>query len=98
MTPRIGLPPDVARSVASSLAAVMTAITSPIIVRALEARSQAVVQPGVETAKFEVASIRVNREVSDRPTLLRPIPAGRAGVDEESSAGFSPPMASKRTN
>jgi bla regulator protein blaR1 len=35
--------------------------------------SQAAAQPSVNTPEFEVASIRVNRDRSDRPTLMRPI-------------------------
>jgi uncharacterized protein (TIGR03435 family) len=86
MTRRTGLRLDVARSVALFLATMIAGITFPTIVRARAARSQAAAQPAVETAKFDVASIRVNREISDRPTLLRPIlqPGGRVVMRNQS--------------
>jgi uncharacterized protein (TIGR03435 family) len=48
-------------------------------VAVVEALSQTVPQLVAESPRFEVASIRVNRDSSDRPTLLRPIlqPGGR---------------------
>jgi uncharacterized protein (TIGR03435 family) len=59
-------------------AAVMTGIAAPVIVGALESSSPRAAQP-VESLRFDVVSIRVNREISDRPTLMRPTlqPGGR---------------------
>jgi uncharacterized protein (TIGR03435 family) len=59
--------------------AVVTAITCPVVVAALEPSSQTPAQPVVNGPAFEVASIRVHRDGSDPPTLLRPIlqPGGR---------------------
>ena len=48
-------------------------------VAVLEALSQTAARPAPESQRFEVASIRVNHDSSDRPTLVRPIlqPGGR---------------------
>jgi uncharacterized protein (TIGR03435 family) len=57
----------------------LTSLVFSTAVAVVKAGSQAVPQPVEDSPRFEVASIRVNRDSSDRPTLLRPIlqPGGR---------------------
>jgi uncharacterized protein (TIGR03435 family) len=61
--------------------AALIVIGGPIGVGLLDvaAQQQTVATSQVESPHFEVASIRVNRDASDRPTLLRPMlqPGGR---------------------
>ena len=67
---------EVSRNRVSAVALVAAIILS-VTVSAFEAFPQA--QSPQASTRFEVASIRVNRDSSDRPTLLRPIlqPGGR---------------------
>ena len=69
---RIGLGPNAVGRVVAGLA-LITTTSLPVLTGVTEARLPAVPQAAGPGATFEVASIRVNRDVSDRPTLLRPI-------------------------
>ena len=71
--------PRTPRTAARSLWVLATLTGPAAMFGAFDARAHVTVLAAVQAATFEVASIRINRDSSDRPTLLRPIlqPNGR---------------------